>query len=148
MDWRITVGYGWQDSAPPEVLEARQQHLNQGKSGLLSATAHTHLEGFQGCGDSMFYDTAKELESVARACGPITSFLELLDRDEVDVASLLFLNFQPSEFSLSPRPDGSKREVPSLSQGLHDLLKAVEGSIRQQGMWSLCEWAMLTCDRR
>jgi hypothetical protein len=145
---QVQVGRGWRDKIPPDVRKVLELHDGQGKLAVLVVHADAHLEGFQGCGDTMFYGHAQDVEAVAMAFQAVSNFLATLQRGEVDVVSLIFVNFQPKTFSLSPRPDATVAVVATVVEGLRHFLEAVVGSVSGEGMWSLCEWAMVSWTRQ
>src|SRR5262245_53463331 len=96
----------------------------------------------------MFYGHSQDVKAVGLAFRALEHFLSTLERDEVDVVSLIFVNFQPETFSLSPRPEAYAANMPTVVEGLRHFLQAVVGSIQGEGMWSLYEWAMVSCTRQ
>ena len=146
--WQVRVGRGWRDQIPPDVRKVLELHDGQGKLAVLLIHADTHLEGFQGSGDIMFYGHAQDVEAVGLAFRAVEQFLSTLERGKVDVVSLIFVNFQPRTFLLSPRPEGAVAELSTVVEGLRHFLGTLVGSIQGEGMWSLCEWAMLSCSRQ
>jgi hypothetical protein len=82
----------------------------------------------------------------------LQGFFKSLEHTRADIVSLIFLNFQPEEFPMSPRPSGYFLDVPSLGRGLQLFSESVAGSLEPannetDAMWSLCDWAMLSCSR-
>jgi hypothetical protein len=145
--WVVRVGRGWRDQIPADVGKVLQIHEGHDKLGVLCVHADAHLPGFQGCSDIPFYGQSQDIDAAGLVFHVVGQFLAHLHRDEVDVASLIFVNFKPQTFSLSPRPEGVVADVPSPLEGLRWFCQNVVGSIRGEGMWSVCEWAMLSCTR-
>lgn len=145
--WQVRYGRGWRDQVPPDVRTVLELHDENGKQGVLCVHADAHLEGFQGSSDIMFYDTTAGVEAVAMAFKAVSQFLEKLSQPGVDVASLIWVNFELKTFALSPRPEPIRGEAGEVAEGLRVFLDSVTGSVQGPGMWSSCEWAMVSCSR-
>lgn len=151
-NWKVRFGRGWCDEMPPEVQKLTDTiRGDDGKEGILSFQAHTHLGGTPWssylpiCEFSGFVPTS---HMVADVFGSVSMFLKAITEPEYDVVSIIWVNYKPFTFSLTPRPEPERIEVENITEGMRVFLSAVEKSItRGEGMWSVCEWAMLSCSR-
>ena len=147
--WQIQFGQGWRDAMPPDVREAFATHDGHDKLAVFCVRGDRHLEGFLSSGDVMFYrQTPDNTRAVADAFQPMTAFLSYLGNAHVDVVSLIFLNLAPQTFTPNARPAPVRAEPASIEDGLRRFCQAVRESITGKGMWSGCEWAMLSCQRQ
>jgi hypothetical protein len=133
---------------PPDVATALQIHPEgQGKRCVFCVHADAHLEGAQGSSDIVLYGHSQDTEAAALVLRALDRFLSLLDHEGTDVVSLIFLNFEPLTFTLQPQPPAFAREASSATEGIRLFCQGVVGSIQGEGMWSSCDWAMLSFSR-
>ncbi len=154
MPWTVRVGRGWRQlEKPPQDVEMVAEIHKEGKDAVISQHCDSHLKGFRGLGDCALYGDGHSFEprTAAQVLTILHQFLTNLHLTDTDVTSLIFVNFKPREFTLSPRPQGGFADVASVTQGLLIFFENVAGSLEPFGnhdaMWSLCDWAMLTCTR-
>ncbi len=147
-NWKVRFGRGWRDTMPPEVQKLRDLILDDGREGILSLQAHTHLDAISSSSYLPFYDVLQPSELVADVFGSVAEFLKHLTQPEFDVVSIIWANYKPFTFSLEPRPEPKRMEVENVTEGVQVFLSTVAKSItRGEGMWSVCEWAILSCSR-
>lgn len=140
---------GWRDNVPPEIETVLQVHPDgQGKLAVLCVQAHALPDQSLGASDMPLYGhPLTDVDGVFNAYHVVSYFLELIVREDVDVASLLFFNFRSETFSLSERPSPLALAVVTPLEGIHAFCQSVCGSLHPREIWSLCEWAMLSCER-
>ncbi len=147
--WDVRVARGWLDGQPPsDVAEVLTIHGGQDKLGALCLHAKTAQGDLKGSSDIPFYEQSKGLDTAGSVFDVVTAFLGHLSRVDVDVVCLVFVNFKPDVFTLSPRPESVVTDAPSLLDGFGWFCQSVAGSIRGEAMWSLCEWAIVYCCRK
>lgn len=150
--WSVRFGRGWLDgNPPPDVRKVLEVHTpDPYRLAVLCVHSDSHIDGFRSSSDLPFWERMSpgaEVEAAAKIFGAVDRFLANLTSETVDVASIIFVNFKPRTFSLTPRPEELISDVHSLPEGLQLFCASVAASIRVEGMWSLCAWAMLTCTR-
>src|SRR5260370_32369872 len=129
-DWPIRVARGWREEhVPCDVKDVLKGHNGHDKLAALCLRAVSNSEGIKSTSDLPFYGQTTDLDTVALVMGAITSFIAHLTRDDLDLASLTFVNFKPHTFSLSPRPTSVAKDAPSILEGLGWFSQSVEGSI-------------------
>ena len=151
-EWTVKVGWGWRDRLVPELQAVLTVHDHGDRPAVLVRQSNTAAAPTPGEGPGSylpFWPQLPSLEGAYLVFAGLRRFLDDLENPEIDVASLIFFNFEPKTFSLTPRPEGDIKIVPTLTEGLRLFSSAVERSISPKGsMWSACEWAMLSCTRQ
>jgi hypothetical protein len=151
-EWTVKVGWGWRDRLVPELHAVLTVHDHGDRPAVLVRQSNTAVAPTSGEGpssDLSFWPQLPSLEGAYLVFAALRRFLDDLENPEIDVASLIFFNFEPRKFSLEPRPEGDIKIAPTLAEGLRLFSSAVERSIRpERSMWSSCEWAMLSCSRQ
>lgn len=148
-EWSVKFGRGWHDAMPPEVQRVLQMHQNHDKLAVLCVHADTNLPGGEMSGDVCLYDKniTTGIEAMSLSFSSIEMFISCTYMDDIDNLSIIFMNFKPLIFDLSPRPSSLVCDCTSVLEGLRMFSGTVQSSIRGEGMWSTCEWAMLSCSR-
>jgi hypothetical protein len=145
----VRVARGWRDDElPVDVKRALEAHDGHDKRGALCLHAQSGSGQFKGASDVPFYSASRDIEVLGYVMEVLVTFLGYMNRDDVDSVTLTFLNFKPDTFSLSARPESVVTDAPSLLEGLGWFCQSVAGSIRGEGMWSLCEWAYVSVARK
>jgi hypothetical protein len=147
-NWQVRVARGWRDTdLPPDVGRVLETHRAEGKRAVFSLHADSHAEGLQESFDLILYDGSGPNDFLWTPFQLFDHLLAQLENEKVDVASVLFVNFQPMTFSHTPRPEGERAVVPSALEGIRRFSQYVTGSLQVQGLWSTCEWALLSFER-
>lgn len=146
--WSVRIGRGWKDNMPPDVKATFERHDYPEVRGVIGVEADSLLVGLQGCSSMPIYVQEDGIRSLSKAFRAIERFLFHLCQDKGDVVSLVFINREPETFTLRPRPESVVRDATSLLDALTWFSESVIDSIEGKEMWSVCEWAMVSCTRR
>jgi hypothetical protein len=147
-EWGVKVGRGWRKEAPTAVRETFSRHEGHGKQFVFAYEAGAHLTEGDSFGDLMFYGKLQEHEVINYFLSYLDFSLGKLESPADDGISLIFVNFNPSITTLPlSRQDNGTTEAFSLIGGLREFFRHVKGSLRGEGVWSTCEWVMMSCSR-
>ena len=147
--WQVVVGRGWREHGPLAVRKIFEFY-DQEQLAVMELYIDAHLEGTQGGSSLVFYGHSQDVKAVGLAFESVEQFLATLARPEVDVFSLIFVNFEAKLNSsvLADRPESTIIEAPTVLEGLQHFLQAIVESIQGEGARGICEWAMITCTRQ
>ncbi len=156
IDWNVSIGFGNMESASTSIRR-KYAELISGDSVIgqpLVAITGIYWDADQfGAGEMLvrafsrlFYATKDvqdtsalgvEIDGVVAVADVLSGFLSVLEREDVGVASIVFINRHGSAFheSLAGRT--------SLICGLSDFLRYVSSSISDPA--SSSQWGMLSC---
>ena len=147
--WRVRVARGQREHALPVIQQAyQQQQAYQGRKGAFVLVAQAHLSHAATYSDSGFYVVDRPEQSLRCGLGALAGFLAALEKQELDVITLVYIHIPQYMMVFSPRPDLETREAPDVLTGVAMFCTAVEQSGGDSGHTERqCEWVAISCDR-
>jgi hypothetical protein len=149
MAWRVKVARGQRQHALPVVQQAYQQQQGyQGRKGAFVLVAQAHLSHAATFSDNGFYEEARPDDSMRCSLRALAGFLSALDKENLDVVTLVYVHIPPYKLTFSPRPHIETKGAADILAGIQIFCTAVEQSGGNSGHpeWQ-CEWVAISCDR-